>query len=308
MKIEINEEIDRKLWNHFSNEKIFFRFEWYYILQESYGLKPYFILVYEDEKFALIASFKISGKYISMPFVNYSGFLSNDEKILTILKEHLQENNIDIDSRDLLDKEVESGYVNPIAKFESMDDFWKNIQSRFRGLMRKSQRQDLSFKIDDKFDKFYNTYLLGMRNLGTPAHGKKYFEKLMEYIPYHIFTVYDNDKCIGSLFCLNDNDTLLVLYAYTLPEYSKKYANYFLYLNTIEWMTQNHLVYLDMGRSTYNEGTYHFKKKFKPKFYAINSKINYSNDSKMQLASNIWKKLPLPVANFISPYARRYLP
>jgi hypothetical protein len=82
MNIFINDKIDSNLWNKFINNKIFFRYEWLYIIQNTYKLEPYFILCYQDEKFALIASFKTSKGYISLPFVSYSGFCSNDEYIL----------------------------------------------------------------------------------------------------------------------------------------------------------------------------------------------------------------------------------
>lgn len=308
MDIQINNQIDPLLWNKFVKNKIFFRYEWLYIIKNSYQLKPCFILFKENEKFALIASFKTSKGYISLPFVSYSGFYSNDENILQQLKDYLKNNNIEIDSRDLLKSEVTEGYVNPIAKFENMDDFWTNIQPRFRSLMRKSEKQNLIFIVENYIDNFYNLYSLGMRNLGTPVHKKDYFNELAKYFSPKIFTIFDKNKAIGSMFCLNDNDTLAVLYAYVLPEYSKEYANYFLYLNAIKWMTSNNLVYFDMGRSTYNEGTFHFKKKFRPEFYKINSNINYSSNNKLKIISKMWSKLPLSIANFMGPKIRKYLP
>ena len=308
MNIKINNQIDKDIWNNLVERKIFFRFEWFYIIQESYRLDPYFILMQENDKFALIASFKTTKGYISMPFVSYSGFLSNDEELLQELKTYLKKEGISIDSRDLIKNEVKEGYVNPIVTIPSFDDFWKNISSNTRNQFKKSQKSGLGFEKEEGVENFYKLYSLGMRNLGTPAHSKKYFNELMKYLPYCVFTIFDNDKAIGSMFCLRDDDTLAVLYAYTLPSYSKKYANYFLYLNAIKWLTENGLRYLDMGRSTYNEGTYHFKKKFKPVFYGINSKINYGKNTKLQIASKIWKKLPLSVANSISPMIRKYLP
>lgn len=306
--IQINDQIDIKLWNKYIDNKIFFRYEWLYIIQNIYKLNPYFILCYEDEKFALIASFKTSKGYISLPFVSYSGFCSNDENILKQLKNYLKSNHIEMDSRDLLQCETTKGYVNPIVTINSFDNFWTNISSNTRNQFKKSEKQKLAFSTEYNIDNFYNLYSLGMRKLGTPAHGKNYFDELAQYLSSSIFTVFDNEKPIGSMFCLNDNNTLSVLYAYVLPEYSKQYANYFLYLNAIKWMTNNNLMYLDMGRSTYGEGTFHFKNKFRPKYYAINSKINYGSNSKLQIVSKIWTKLPLSIANFIGPKIRKYLP
>ena len=308
MNIQINEDIDENVWNKLVENKIFFRYEWLHVINNIYKLEPYFILLSEDDKFALIASFKTTKGYISLPFVSYSGFYTNDAKLLAKLKEYLQQHNIEIDARDLLQEERTEGYVNPIVQMNSFEAFWKNISSNTRNQFKKSEKAKLSFKIEYTLDNFYTLYSTGMRNLGTPTHGKSYFNELRTYFSCHIFTISKDDKAIGAMFCINDNDTLSVLYAYVLPEYSKEYANYFLYLNAIKWMTSHKLTYLDMGRSTYNEGTFHFKKKFRPKFYGINSKILYSSNSNLQLVSQIWSQLPLPVANFVGPRIRKFLP
>ena len=147
-----------------------------------------------------------------------------------------------------------------------------------------------------------------MRNLGTPLHGINYFKELKKYFPIEVFTIYDERVPIGSMFCLSDDNTLCVLYAYTKPEFSKIYANYFLYLSVVRWAINNKFKYLDMGRSAYDSGTFHFKKKFRPKFYAIKSNTDYSSNKKLKILSEIWKKLPLPIANYIGPRVRRYLP
>lgn len=308
MQIKINNEINDKLWNNFSQNKIFFRYEWLHVVKNAYKMEPFFVLCYEDDKFALIASFKTHKGYISLPFVSYSGFLSNDETMLTNLKNYLKENNIEIDSRDLLDEEVTEGYVNPILEFDGIDDFWSKVQPRFRSLLRKSEKNGFDFKEEETLDNFYKIYTMGMRNLGTPTHGLHYFKELVKYLDAKVFTLFDKDKPIGSMFCLVDDSTLCVMYTYVYPEYSKQYANYSLYLNVVKWMCENNLTLFDLGRSTFNETTYHFKKKFRPKFYKINSNINYSSDGKLQLASKIWSKLPLCVANFVGPKVRKYLP
>lgn len=306
--IQINQQIDPQLWNKFSNNQIFFRYEWMYVIQNTYHLEPYFALYCVGDKFALIASFKTSKGYVSLPFVSYSGFLSNDDEMLDRLKIYLKENNIDIDSRSLLHEEVQNGYINPIVEINSFEEFWKNISTNTRNQFKKSEKSHFVCKEEDSYQVFYKLYSVGMRNLGTPCHGKSFFDQLIKYFDYKVFTIYHEHKAIGSMFCLKDKDTLAVLYAYVLPEYSKEYANYFLYLNAIRWMSENNLKYLDMGRSTYGEGTFHFKSKFRPKFYAISSKVNYKSDSKLELASQIWTHLPLPLASILGPKIRKYLP
>lgn len=308
MHIKINEEIDQKKWNDFCNNKTFFKFEWFYIIKNSYNLKPLFILCYDDKNFSLIASFKTPKGYISLPFVSYSGYLSNNDSTLSYLKNYLKESHIEIDSRDLCDEEVTEGYVNPIVYFDNLDSFWSNISSNNRNQFKKSFKFNYEFIEENNIENFYNLYATGMRNLGTPVHGKKYFNQIQKFMTSKVFTIMLNNKAIGSMFCLLDNDSLSVNYAYVYPEYSKDYANYFMYYKLIEWMSNNSIKILDMGRSTYDEGTFHFKKKFKPKFYKISSNINYSQNNTLKIFSEIWTKIPLCLANFIGPKLRRFLP
>ncbi len=309
MDILINDEIDKKLWNGFVKNRIFFRYEWLNIIKNSYNLEPLFILIYEDDKYALIPSFKTKSGYISLPFVSYSGYSYNDFGMLDKLKDYLISQNITIDSRDLvLSPNTKSGYVNPIAKFEDLDDFWHKIKPKLRNQLRKSKRYGYSFKKTTSLEEFYDIYSLGMRNLGTPAHKISFFIQMFLNLPVEIFMIYHSGKPIGTMFCLKDYNTLSSLYSYVLPEYKKKYANYFLYLNVIEWMIKQKIKYFDMGRSLYGDGTFQFKKKFNPTIFSIKSNINYQTNKKMQIASEIWKKLPLALTNKISPKIRVYLP
>ncbi len=306
-EITINDNIDKNKWNTFINNEIYFRYEWFYIIKDTYGLNPYFIMISDNDKFALIATFKINDKYVSLPYLNFAGYKFNDLALLQELKSYFKENNMMVDSRDLIEEESTYGYVNPIVNFNSFDEFWNNISSNTRTQFRKSEKNNFIFKENDSIDVFYSLYQLSMRNLGTPSHKKDFFKQIQKYMNTIVLTIYDENKAIGSMFCIYDVNIFFIAYAATLTEYNSQYANYFLYLNALKFMDKKGLTILDMGRTTYGIGTFDFKKKFKPKFYKIESSKEYNLSKSMNLASNIWKKLPLSVANILGPKVRKYL-
>jgi hypothetical protein len=90
-----------------------------------------------------------------------------------------------------------------------------------------------------------------------------------------------------------------------------------LYWTLLEYACDNGFRYFDFGRSTPNEGTYKFKEQWgaKPEplnwFYisleGTNAENPISEDSKFQLASEIWKKMPVPVTRVIGPKIRKYI-
>ena len=307
INVSVNSQIDVSRWNGFIKNEIHYRFEWLYIIKNTYQLEPYFIMVHDKDKFALIATFKIKNQYVSLPYLSYAGFQYNDNKLLELLRDYLNKNNIKVESRELQKHESSVGYVNPVVDISSFESFWKNISKNTRNQFKKSEKNKFIFQEDKSLKIFYELYTTSMHRLGTPPHKEVFFTHISNYLDSVILSIYDSGKPIGSMFCIYGNNKFFIAYAATLPDYKTKYANYFLYLNAIRWMSERNLTLLDMGRSTYGQGTFLFKKKFKPKFFEIKSSNVYTKSYKMKIASTIWKKLPLPVANYIGPKVRKYL-
>jgi len=91
-----------------------------------------------------------------------------------------------------------------------------------------------------------------------------------------------------------------------------------LYWALLKFVTAKGCKEFDFGRSTFNEGTFRFKQQWgaKPTLLewrkdnvqsASQTGIVNSTSSIKSLVENIWKKLPLTVANTIGPKLRRYI-
>lgn len=310
MKILLNTQIENDQWNRTINNSALLRFEWSRIIQETYALEPYFALTQEGDLFAVIGAFKTSKGYISLPFLSYSGFYTNNEDTLKSLKSFLQNNTIEIDARNKIALTENPHYVTSVIEVRSMDGLWKNLSTNMRNQIRKSQTYGFETKLMNTFSQeAYMLYAKAMHRLGTPVHKKLFFEKILKYIPESIVIgIYDKEKMIGFMLCVFDGETLYDLFAATDTEYNQYYANYFLYYEALKLVNEKGLIYFDMGRSTYGSSVHKFKQKWKPTDYSITSLLSYNKSGSMGLISQLWQKLPFAITLWLGPKLRKYLP
>lgn len=310
MKILLNDKIHQEEWNHLVNNSALSRFEWSRIIQETYALEPYFVLAKKENLFAAIGGFKTSKGYISLPFLSYSGFFSNDENTFKSLKKHLQDQNIAMDARNKIALSKNPHYVTSVIEFESMEALWKNLSTNMRNQIRKSQTYGFEARYMKTFtQESYLLYAKAMHRLGTPVHKKLFFDKILDYIDESVvIAVFDKNKMIGFMLCVFDKQTMYDLFAATDPEYNKYYGNYFLYYETLKLANEKGLKYFDMGRSTYGSSVHKFKQKWKPIDYSITSLLSYNKSGSMGLISQLWQKLPFAITLWLGPKLRKYLP
>ncbi|MCP4632291.1 MAG: GNAT family N-acetyltransferase, partial [candidate division Zixibacteria bacterium] len=101
-------------------------------------------------------------------------------------------------------------------------------------------------------------------------------------------------------------------------KYLKLCPNNLLYWEVIKRCISRGSSYFDFGRSSEGAGTYRFKKQWmkKPKEQIWQYKLLKidelpelnPNNPKFKLAINIWRRLPLPIANFLGPKIITKLP
>ena len=95
-------------------------------------------------------------------------------------------------------------------------------------------------------------------------------------------------------------------------------ANVFLYWQMLKFCVERGLKTFDFGRSTPNEGTFHFKKQWgaEPRelvweyWTAAGRRVpNLSpKNPKFDLAIRAWQRLPLPLASALGPHIVRNIP
>ncbi len=269
---------------------------------------------------------------LSSPFNNFSGIIysQNDELYHLFIAEakktakkynaqyveirQLNENKLNLPER--------SNFVSMFLTLNSdIKTVWeKSLNSKVRNQVRKSEQNNLYFIENDRIENFYPIYCKNMRDLGSPTFPLSFFKNIEFYFKQNIeiLSVTYEGRTIASMLTIKWGKYFSDPWASSLKEYNFLNPNNFLYWNAIKKAVNERYEVFDMGRSTIDTGTYHFKKQWG----AIPVKLNYqyifnntnkipsvdAKNNKYELAIKVWKKLPLPLANFFGARLIKFLP
>lgn len=193
------------------------------------------------------------------------------------------------------------------------------IPRKQRAMVRKGIKAGLTSQFDADVERFFPIYADSVHRLGTPVFAKKYFRLLKEIFAAdcEVLTVSLNNDAIASVLVFYFRDEVLPYYGGGTPA-AREVAGYdFMYWELMRRSTERGYRIFDYGRSKRGTGSFDFKKNWgfeaQPLFYEYqlrrgNSLPDHNPlNPKYQFFIQAWRKLPLPIANFIGPHIVRNL-
>ncbi|MDH4222635.1 MAG: FemAB family PEP-CTERM system-associated protein [candidate division Zixibacteria bacterium] len=342
MSITEYSEKYRNLWNDYVVKNCYATFahqiEWKDILEKSFRQKPLYLLSSENDQITGILplfyySSILFGKFlVSLPWLDYGGVCAGSVEIQQKLIEEAiqiakQKKCKFLELRSVIQEDVRlvtktNKITFKLELYPDPEKAWQGIDSKARNQIRKAQKSGLevSFGGEENIDMFYSVFSTNMRDLGTPVWTKELFKNILAYFPEksEIALVKMKDKTIGGALILYFKDMMTVPSASSLSSFLRYCPNNILYWEIIKRGCIKKLKIFDLGRSSWESGTFNFKKQWVEKptqlywQYYLN-KIKKLPDlnpesSKFSLSIKLWKKLPLAWANFLGPKIVRKLP
>lgn len=208
----------------------------------------------------------------------------------------------------------------------SSEALMASFKSKLRSQIRKAEKNGLTVSLgieDHHILHFYDVYSKNMRDLGSPVHPIKWFREIVAAYQEQclISVVYENDEPIGGGLIIKSGSEASIPWASTLREKNKLAPNMLLYWSLLAHCADNDVTRFDFGRSTFNEGTYKFKKQWGAKPQLLNwhtfnatstvtseKESNAGSPNKLRTAAeNIWRKLPLRITIAIGAVVRPYI-
>ncbi|MCU7555631.1 GNAT family N-acetyltransferase [Alteromonas sp. ASW11-19] len=198
-----------------------------------------------------------------------------------------------------------------LALAEDSESLLASFKSKLRSQIRKAEKNGLRVETGrsaELLEHFYSVYSINMRDLGSPVHAKRWFERIVEYYGTSavISVTYKDQLPIGAGLILKSGETACIPWASTNQRYNRLAPNMLLYWSLLAHCADNGIRQFDFGRSTYNEGTYRFKKQWGASPVALNwqhtnedftlqpvTSAVAGNSTTRELVENIWRKLPL---------------
>lgn len=164
-------------------------------------------------------------------------------------------------------------------------------------------------------DAHYKVYAASVHNLGTPVFPRRLFEAMLDGFgdDAEILTIRREGVALASVLSLRHAGTIMPYWGGGTTEARTWRANDAMYWELMNHARRTGCTRLDFGRSKVGSGAFAFKKNwgFEPepmRYWVRGDKPAVSPvDPKYQRKIELWKKLPLPVANFVGPFISRGL-
>jgi FemAB-related protein (PEP-CTERM system-associated) len=335
---------DQSVWDgyvtHHSDGTPYQRFAWIASVEQAYQHDNVSLIAFDDEKVVGILPCvkmrkpfsKVS--YCSLPFCDLGFCLADNNQIkqellsksLALLQNdngtsfEYRDTNLPLNDEDLVDKKVRM--ILPLP--ENSEALMAGFKSKLRSQVRKAEKNGLTYLIANnqkQIDDFYKIFSINMRKLGSPVHSKKWFESLFNHYQDNIFlsVVYTDTTPIGAGIVLRNANKVSIPWASTVAEYNKLAPNMMLYWSLLKHVCDLGCNEFDFGRSTYDEGTFKFKRQWGAEPVSLNwANLAKSNDtdalgtpnnpSKLRtMVEKTWAKLPLNVTTTLGPKIRKHI-
>lgn len=170
-----------------------------------------------------------------------------------------------------------------------------------------------------EMDSFYRIFARNMRDLGTPVYSRRFFEAIAQRFDEVVFgAVYLNDLPLAAGCGFIWKGEFEMTWASSLREHSAMAPNMLLYWGFMREMIGRGVTTFNFGRSSPDAGTHRFKKQWggidTPLPWMdlrrddVASESGGSVPSVFRLASSVWQKLPVAVANRVGPPIAARLP
>lgn len=312
---------------------------WQSVIEQSFGIKTWFYYVEQDGEIqgvlplAEIKSRLFGHSLGAMPFCVYGGVAATNDAARAMLDGaahelaqklgvgHLEYRGMERAHPGDASWHTKELYVTFRKEISADDETNMNaIPRKQRAMVRKGIKLGLKGVVEDNVDNMFTAYAHSVLRLGTPVFPKKYFALLQKTFgdECEVRSIYtEDDRLVGSVLSFYWRDEVVPYYGGGMDLARSVAGNDFMYWNLMQAAAARGCRIFDFGRSKLGTGAYDFKKNwgfeatplpYEYKLYASTAlPDNNPLNPKYQLFIKVWKKLPLPVANFMGPFIVRNL-
>ncbi|MES1981075.1 MAG: FemAB family XrtA/PEP-CTERM system-associated protein [Pseudomonadota bacterium] len=332
--IKLLSEIDFQKWDDFvfacPEATFFHRAGWKKVIEQAFGHRTHYLQAERNGVIVAvlplteIKSMLFGHSLVSNAFCVYGGIAATDEEARLVLDQHAQAlaqklgvghmeyrqlrpfhsdwagQNLYFTFRKPIDPDVEKNMLD--------------IPRKQRAMVRKGIKHGLVSELDSGVDRFFALFADNVKRHGTPALPKRYFSLLREVFgrDCEILSVLHEGQLISSVLTFYFRDEVLPYYAGDREDARHLAANDFKYWELMRMGCERGYRLFDYGRSKLGTGQHDFKKNwgFEPlplhyEYYLVKAQAVPEHNPlnpKYRLFIQMWRKLPISVANALGPH------
>jgi FemAB-related protein (PEP-CTERM system-associated) len=330
-------------WDEFvaarSGASIYLRSGWSLLARDVFRHRAYFLEARGADGalqgvLPLVQQRGILGNFLtSVAFFNYGGALGDDTAVAALMERARElARDLRCSYLELRDVEVRApGWdirtdkVSMILELpETVEGLGKQLGSKLRSQIKRADREQVSVRRGGigLLDAFYPVFARTMRDLGTPVYPVKFFRAILERFPDQTGMVIIDHRGAPAAagFLVFDGKTAEIPWAACLNEAKPLGMNMRLYWEVLVTSIERGCARFDFGRSSADSGTYKFKQQWGAKPLQLHwhrwerdaipgaASQSAKGSRIMKLATSVWQRLPLPVANLLGPRISPGLP
>ena len=217
-------------------------------------------------------------------------------------------------------RESHCGFVQPLAADDEAQLLL--VPRKQRAEVRKGLANDLAITVgtaDHDRAAHYAVYAESVRNLGTPVFPASLFGEVLDGFggDADILTVWSENRPVASVLSLYHGGAVMPYWGGGTRDARRLRANDRMYYELMLHARQRGCSAFDFGRSKTGSGAYDFKRNWgfepEPLSYAqwtapgCAARDADPTSDKHSARIELWKRLPLPIANLIGPFIARGL-
>lgn len=308
----------------------FHRAGWKTVIEKAFGHRTHYLLAERDGAIVgvlpltEIKSLLFGHSLVSNAFCVYGGIAAADEEARNALDQRAQSIALELNVSHLEYRQTQSFH----ADWASQDLYFTfrkpinpeleqnmlAIPRKQRAMVRKGIKNGLTSVLDSGVDRFFALFADNVKRHGTPALPKRYFSLLKEVFgkDCEILSVLHEGHLVSSVLTFYFRDEVLPYYAGDREDARHLAANDFKYWELMRRGCERGYRIFDYGRSKRGTGQFDFKKNwgFEPsplhyEFFLVNAKSVPEHNPlnpKYRLFIELWKRLPISIANTLGPH------
>lgn len=303
---------------------------WRRVVRDAYGLRAHFLAALEDNRIVgSLGLFEIDhpifGHYLSTAvFANDGGLHVDSTRARDLLvaeaKTLADRLNVDylvIRTRDeeLGGFQVDRHYRTALIDLDGgADAVWSRLPNKTRNQVRRGEKEGFTVETGHaQLGPFFDVFHEHMRDLGSPAHSRQYYESIVEHLGAQadFFVLRDGKELAAGALLFSINGVAMNYHTVALRRFNKRCPNYLLYWKMIAASAQSGCRWFDMGRSESEGSNLQFKLNWHPSvrtlFYSYYlrtlGEIPYLDprNPKYRLAITGWQSMPVALTKRLGP-------
>lgn len=310
---------------------------WRQVMERAFGHETRYLAVEADNRLdgvlpLVLFRGRLFGRFVvSMPFLNYGGVVADSSESARALLDAAVAITQELGGRHLELRHTRRLFdaLQPrhhkvamrLALQPTADAQWNALDRKVRNQVRKADKSGLVVERggDELLADFYDVFARNMRDLGTPVYARRFFDEVVRVFPARtrVLCVRHEGRPVAASIVFQHRGTMEVPWASALREANPLCANMRLYWEMLQLAIERGCRIFDFGRSTPDEGTYHFKKQWGAEpvplvweYWTPGTPVPDLSPKNRKFAAAIalWQRLPVGLTRLVGPSIVRHIP